>query len=236
MPPTLYYFDIPGRAEAARLLLTLGRVEFVDKRFSFAEWPAIKPSMPFQQVPVLQLEDGRMLAEMAAIDRYCAAITGVLPADPLVLADIEQAYFFMEDVYQPLAPVMTMERNPAATAEQKAAAYQEVLQPEGPFKQRLALLDKWLAKRWNASSPGQFLAGPQLTHVDLVLFATLSALRSGWISGLPRDILAAYPALAGFRDAVAAAPGVAAYYAKEEDEVRRAGFRTDNAAAAEAPA
>jgi hypothetical protein len=28
MPPTLYYFDIPGRAEAARLLLTLGGVEF----------------------------------------------------------------------------------------------------------------------------------------------------------------------------------------------------------------
>jgi hypothetical protein len=28
MPPTLYYFNIPGRAEVARLLLTLGGVEF----------------------------------------------------------------------------------------------------------------------------------------------------------------------------------------------------------------
>jgi hypothetical protein len=33
-------------------------------------------------------------------DRYCAAITGVLPADPFILADIEQAYFLMEDVFQ----------------------------------------------------------------------------------------------------------------------------------------
>jgi hypothetical protein len=38
------------------------------------------------------------------------------------------------------------------------------------------------AERWSASS-GQFLAGQQLTHVDLVLFTTLSALRSGWVPG-----------------------------------------------------
>ncbi|WIA33678.1 hypothetical protein OEZ86_006797 [Tetradesmus obliquus] len=235
MPLTLHYANLPGRAETARLLLTLGGVEFVDKRFSYAEWPAIKPTMPFQMVPVLQMEDGRMLAEMAAIDRYCAAITGVLPADPLLLADIEQAYFFLEDIFQPTQPVMALERNPASTAEEKAQAWQQLLQPDGPFKQRLALLDKWIAKRWDASS-GHFLAGQQLTHVDLGLFTTLSTARSGFMPCLPRDILAAYPALAGFRNAVAAAPGVAAYYAKEEDEVRRAGFRTDNAAAAEAPA
>jgi hypothetical protein len=53
-------------------------------------------------------------------------------------------------------------------------------------------------------------------------------------AGIPRDILSPYPALAGFRNAVAGAPAVAAYYAKEEDEVRRAGFRTDDAAAAAA--
>jgi hypothetical protein len=38
------------------------------------------------------------------------------------------------------------------------------------------------AKRWGALS-GQFLSGQQLTHVDLVLFTTLSALRSGWVTG-----------------------------------------------------
>lgn len=52
-------------------------------------------------------------------------------------------------------------------------------------------------------------------------------------AGNPRDILCSYPALAAFRNAVAAAPAVAAYYAKESDEFRRAGFRTDAAAAAE---
>jgi hypothetical protein len=39
---------------------------------------------------------------------------------------------------------MGLERNPAATAEQKAAAYEELLAPEGTFKQRLKLLEDWL--------------------------------------------------------------------------------------------
>jgi glutathione S-transferase len=37
-------------------------------------------------------------------------------------------------------------------------------------------------EHWIPSS-GEFLAGQQLTHVDLVLFTTLSALRSGWVPG-----------------------------------------------------
>jgi hypothetical protein len=45
---------------------------------------------------------------------------------------------------QPLNPVMALERTPTATAEEKAAAYEQLLQPEGPFKQRLGLLDTWL--------------------------------------------------------------------------------------------
>eukprot|EP00882_Tetradesmus_deserticola_P010475 GHRQ01011064.1.p1 GENE.GHRQ01011064.1~~GHRQ01011064.1.p1 ORF type:complete len:234 (+),score=87.78 GHRQ01011064.1:251-952(+) len=233
MPLTLHYFGVPGRAEAARLLLTLGGVKYVDKRFTFAEWPSIKPGMPFHQAPVLELQDGRMLAQTAAIDRYCAAITGVLPSDPLVLADIDQAYFFLEEVVQPLPPVMALEQSPGATAEEKSKAYEELLQPDGPFKQRLGLLDKWLAKRWAAGS-GQFLAGQLLSHADLALFSTLSALRSGWVPGLPRDILSAYPALAAFRSAVAAVPAVAAYYAKEGDEVRVTGFRPDTEAHAPA--
>lgn len=69
---------------------------------------------------------------------------------------------------------------------------------------------------------------PTLLHLERVCTLLLAA------AGLPRDILSAYPTLAAFRSAVAAAPAVAAYYAKESDEVRLAGFRPD--ADAQAPA
>jgi hypothetical protein len=39
---------------------------------------------------------------------------------------------------------MALARNPTATAEERAAAYEQLLQPEGPFKQRLGLLNMWL--------------------------------------------------------------------------------------------
>jgi hypothetical protein len=51
---------------------------------------------------------------------------------------------------QPLTPVMVLERHPAATAEEKAAAYELLLQPEGPFKMRLGLLDKWLVSHYSS--------------------------------------------------------------------------------------
>jgi hypothetical protein len=45
----------PGRAEATRLLLKLGKVPHEDYRFPREEWPAIKAKMPYGQVPVLEV-------------------------------------------------------------------------------------------------------------------------------------------------------------------------------------
>ena len=39
---TLYYFDIQGPAEPARLALTIGGIEFTDKRVSFDEMKAMR--------------------------------------------------------------------------------------------------------------------------------------------------------------------------------------------------
>jgi hypothetical protein len=50
---------------------------------------------------------------------------------------------------------MRVETNPAATAEEKAAAWQEMLQPDGSFKQRMALLDEWLVSASNLKTQQQ---------------------------------------------------------------------------------
>lgn len=86
----------------ARLLFTLGKVEFNDKRMTFDEWRAadsLKAQMPFGQLPVLEV-DGKFLAQSPAIDRYVAKLAGLMPDDPWVVAAADQAYCFMEDVMQ----------------------------------------------------------------------------------------------------------------------------------------
>mmetsp|Transcript_44145 Transcript_44145/g.44796 ORF Transcript_44145/g.44796 Transcript_44145/m.44796 type:complete len:93 (+) Transcript_44145:64-342(+) len=57
---TLTYFDLMGRAEAARMVLTHGQVEFHDHRVSGESWAAFKASekCPSGQLPVLEDEDG----------------------------------------------------------------------------------------------------------------------------------------------------------------------------------
>ena len=58
---TLHYFDLNGRGDACRALLSHANVEYEDHRFGFPDWPALKPTMPGGTVPALQVTDGPLL-------------------------------------------------------------------------------------------------------------------------------------------------------------------------------
>eukprot|EP00983_Pelagomonas_calceolata_P037326 1136288-Pelagomonas_calceolata.AAC.1 len=79
----------PGRAEATRLMLRLGKYPFEmsltaddwDYLLKREEWAELKPKMPFGQVPVLEV-DGKMLSQSSAMERYVAKLTDQYPSDP----------------------------------------------------------------------------------------------------------------------------------------------------------
>lgn len=73
--------------------------------------------------------------------------------------------------------------------------------------------------------PGTYMAGDSLTHGDLAVFGVLSTLQSGWLDGLPTDVLDGYPALKEFRESIARLPKIKAFYDKENDDIRVKGFR-----------
>jgi len=50
--PTLIYFDAYGRAESIRILLSHAKVDYIDQRIGFSDWPALKKTMPNEQIPV----------------------------------------------------------------------------------------------------------------------------------------------------------------------------------------
>uniref|UniRef100_A0A914DR27 glutathione transferase n=1 Tax=Acrobeloides nanus TaxID=290746 RepID=A0A914DR27_9BILA len=83
---TLHYFAPRGGGECTRLLLAYGGEDFVDKRYTQEEFKEkAKKSMPFGQVPVLEV-DGKMLPQSFAINRYLARKYGLAGKD-----DFEQA-------------------------------------------------------------------------------------------------------------------------------------------------
>ena len=60
----LTYFDIHGgRAEVARLALIIGGLPFEDERISFQQFGETQSSMPFNAVPILNVDDDKNTPE-----------------------------------------------------------------------------------------------------------------------------------------------------------------------------
>ncbi|XP_047535693.1 glutathione S-transferase 2-like isoform X2 [Vanessa atalanta] len=53
----VYYFQLKAAGESIRLLLAYGGQEFEDIRVAREDWPELKPSMPFGQMPVLEIDE-----------------------------------------------------------------------------------------------------------------------------------------------------------------------------------
>ena len=66
----LTYFDIRGRAEFIRFMFAATNRVYEDNRITAVGWPGIKSVMPFEQLPVLEIDRGNqkiLLAQSQAI-------------------------------------------------------------------------------------------------------------------------------------------------------------------------
>ncbi|PIK46238.1 putative S-crystallin SL11-like [Apostichopus japonicus] len=84
----LKYFDAKGRAEPVRFMFALDGVDYEDIRYSQEEFAKVKATMPFGQVPVLEVDD-ITVPHSKAIYTFVAAQHGFLPADNLGRAHVD---------------------------------------------------------------------------------------------------------------------------------------------------
>ncbi|PNW71797.1 hypothetical protein CHLRE_16g688550v5 [Chlamydomonas reinhardtii] len=217
MAPKLYYFAIPGRGEVARLLFHIGNVQFEDVRIDGPTWPEQKSKFPFGQVPVLELDDGRMLAQSGAIGRYVAKLAGLYPEDPIQAAFADQAVFLVQDVWD-----ATLMPSFSLPAEERAKARQDALAGKGGDK--LKQMEKLLEPV--EKSGGWVAGGDKMSFADLEIYVSLSNLVCGMFDGIPKNLLDSYPVLKAYRNRVAQVPAIKAFYDKDGEGVRAA-FRPD---------
>ncbi|XP_055917562.1 glutathione S-transferase [Eupeodes corollae] len=78
---TLFYFNVKALAEPLRYLFAHGGIEYEDVRVTRDEWPALKPTMPMGQMPVLEV-DGKRVHQSISMARFLAKTIGLSGANP----------------------------------------------------------------------------------------------------------------------------------------------------------
>jgi glutathione S-transferase len=199
--PKLFYFDAPvSRGEECLLALHIAGVEFDDVRVKREDWPALKPTMPFGAVPVLEWPGNPPLAQTNAILVLLGREYGLHPSDNFEAARHEAVMCHVEDLRGVLGPTMRIKDE----AEKKAA--REAF--------TASYLPAWADGAEKQIGDGPFFAGSKVHVVDLKLYLTVRWFASGKIDYVPATILAGYPKLNRVHDAVRDDQRVKAWYAK----------------------
>ncbi|TMW63430.1 hypothetical protein Poli38472_002371 [Pythium oligandrum] len=192
------YFDGPGRAELTRLALAAGGVAFEDERVTFADFGALKPTLPLGQLPVVTV-DGKVYPQSMAMARYAGRLSGLYPTDALEALNVDMI-------------IETVAEVAAALAEIKWRTPEEADKVE----KIKALKDEKLPKFFGlveSTIKGKYLLGDKLSLADLYLFDVYT---NSLILTAPDYDVAVFPKIAAVIEGVKAEPNVAAYLAKRQ--------------------
>lgn len=193
---TIYGMIDSGNCYKPRLLMAKLGESFrhveVSSRDGGTRAAAYLAKNPNGMVPLLELEDGRLLAESNAILLYLAEGTRLLPTDRYRRALAYQWLFFEQYSHEPYIAVRKAlltfpERARDATPERLALTLER-------GNKALGVMDRHLAE--NA-----FFAGDTCSVADIALFAYTHTAEKGGFD------LAAYPAVGAWLKRVEADPG-----------------------------
>jgi glutathione S-transferase len=195
MPPLLTYFDARGRAEVIRLILEEAGAPYREHRVQMEEWPALKPTLPFAQLPTYQ--DGELyIVHSHAIYRHLARKYDLCGRTELerVRCDVVEETFV--DAQSNIGGFFW---NPEFAT--KRSEYESTALPE--------ILDK-LQRLLERNAGRGWWVGDQLTLADFVAWHTLDYVRP-----FSQPTLERFPKLYAFKQRFEARPRIAAYLRSE---------------------
>lgn len=182
----LWYFNRRGRAEPARLMFAEAGVTYSDKRFEKADWPALKKTMPFGQVPVLEMP-GIRLAQSSAIHKYLATKFNMYGSSAEENALIDSVAEAVSELRY---------KQVMAHRENKLDHFHaDVLAEWVPYFEGIL-----------AKSKSSFYVGDRLTYADLVSFNAFHTITARYPTALSK-----YPRVAAHTHAIGQRPRIAAW-------------------------
>jgi len=196
----LTYFNGRGRAEIVRMLFAEAGVEYVDERLERDQWAKIKPSTPFGQVPILEV-DGVKLCQSNACARYIARKYNLAGKTDLEQAQADMIIDCFEDSLKPIVSIF-VEKDEAKKAELKKKYADEQLPGY------LTLFEALLKANHGGD---KFLVGAERTWADLAFINFVQ-----WTIGMAgaTNPLEKFPKLAALDERVKKLPKIAAWLEK----------------------
>mmetsp|Transcript_10457 Transcript_10457/g.8060 ORF Transcript_10457/g.8060 Transcript_10457/m.8060 type:complete len:210 (-) Transcript_10457:155-784(-) len=187
----LTYFTVRARAEALRMILAHGKVEYEFVSTGGAAYGKAKSegAFPFDQLPVMDI-DGERLGQSGALSRYCAKLAGLYPSDPLAALRADEIFEMGQEMSEmnPIVNIFTGE-----LFETKKAEYM------GGFPKKAQALVKRLGEK-------KFFCGDEVTYGDFSVYHVLDM-----VLLLDEKALVDFPTLVAWMGRVAELSGVKEY-------------------------
>ena len=105
----LVYFKMRALAEAPQLLLEYSGLEY-EYLMSWEHfddvWSNVKPKIPFQQLPMMEAEDGTQICQSIAILQYIENRSGLSISDPIKAAEAMAILQSSQELFAPLNPTV----------------------------------------------------------------------------------------------------------------------------------
>lgn len=114
----LYYFEITGRGETARMMFHYAGVPFEDIRIKFGEWKEMKPTTPYGVLPILEI-DGKKLCQTNTINRYLAKQFGLCGNNDWESAQCDEIGDFISEMFCVLQKILMNAKTEEAKKEAK---------------------------------------------------------------------------------------------------------------------
>jgi len=198
----LFYFPIRGLGEVPRLILVDQGVDFDDKRVPNADWPALKPTMQFGQMPCL-MDGDFQLCQSGSIIRYLAhkfPKAGLMGSNEKEAAYIDMIYKGAVDLRRPYGALIY--QTEFTDADKKKFL-------ESTIPTELEKFEKLLTTKDHGD---HYFNGKNISYADYSVFEIIDAFLV-----LCSKVLDKYPKLKAFHDRVAARPHMKAYLAGRKD-------------------
>ncbi|XP_056647786.1 glutathione S-transferase-like [Diorhabda sublineata] len=192
----LTYFNISALGEPIRFLLSYGNIDFEDVRIEREQWPSLKSTTPFGQLPLLE-HNGKVVNQSMAIARYCAKLVKLTGSNDWEDLEIDSVVDTISDLRSKIAEFQKEQNE-----ELKASKKKQVIEVTIPF-----YIERLEEKVKNNDG---YLACKKLTWADLYFVALLDMVNVR----VGKNIIENAPSLQKLREKVLALPGIKAWIAK----------------------